>query len=76
MSERAERCETCKFWEGYTGDVEHGNEPTRGNCHRYPPRHYPNPDSETLEDQYDFPAVETDDWCGEWQAITLAAVQE
>lgn len=35
VGERAERCETCRWWKGEEGDDD---EPFMGECHRYPPK--------------------------------------
>jgi len=76
MSERAERCETCRFW-----DTENSDEGW-GDCRRYPPTkmlfeieamghdktsqdiHNSLGDSSSV---WVWPYTESDDWCGEWQ---------
>lgn len=74
--ERAERCETCRFFDTTDRD---GN--FRGECHRYPP----NP-SMTAQQQKEaisavgpndgllatwFPEVTKVDWCGEFQPLAV-----
>lgn len=61
---RAERCETCRFWEPYNDF---------GYCRRFPPvnlavnrDNYHESDHPPLEAAQ--PATEPDDWCGEWKA--------
>ena len=58
--ERAERCETCRFFDPYEdeGGIEDGW------CHRYPPSiKYPK------VIRCHCPVVLIDDWCGEWKPI-------
>lgn len=67
MSERQERCETCRFW-------EEGDSRGVGECHRLPPS--------LIEGQFVdrtdvvfpkeprrrvFPETDNGDWCGEWR---------
>jgi hypothetical protein len=56
---RAERCETCRFWQGH-GDGT-------GNCRRYPPVVY----EKDFEVQF-FPNTKESWWCGEYQPATVA----
>ncbi len=58
MSERKERCETCRFW---TSPKE-GEE--RGICHRFPPMV-----PVVLRGRVHYLAPKTYQmfWCGEWQ---------
>lgn len=74
MSEnkRAERCETCRWWNlsaawdsgretGFDGELE-------SKCHRYPPMRSLQPDLDPADACYwDRPATYDTDWCGEWQ---------
>lgn len=72
MSERTERCETCRFLGPPT-------EPTvPGHCRRHAPHpvvlrreDVPDLDPDTLWPWW--PAVLEDDWCGEWQPAEAAA---
>lgn len=65
MSERKERCETCRFWDATEG---------LNNCRRYPPTFTAiaiepgEVENGTLEADLAFwPQTGPDDWCGEWQ---------
>lgn len=55
---RAERCETCKFWEQ---DSER-----EGSCNRYPPM--PVFDDNSGEVETCFTWTGLGHWCGEWKA--------
>ncbi len=46
-----ENCGTCRFSDNRT---------MPGECHRFPPQ-------ATIEADFIFPAVNADDWCGEWK---------
>ena len=48
-----ERCQTCRFWIFA---------PPRGLCRRYPPK------LSERHNEFLHPAVNQDDWCGEWQS--------
>ena len=49
---RPERCGNCRYYvRGYGGG--------KGHCHRFPPSHWPEPNS--------WPAVDATEWCGEHQ---------
>jgi|GEM_PF-2907155 hypothetical protein len=63
MSDKAERCELCRYFELHTGESDMltdlvdgllGSEDVAGRCRRYPP----NPK---------WPGVKLDDWCGEFK---------
>lgn len=71
MAERAERCETCRFFWQDRDLTE---------CRRYAPRRMlVDVDTSTLEDEDSsasfrlWPSVFATDWCGEWRAITDSA---
>lgn len=75
MTERKERCETCRFWECLGRDE--GGE-SHGQCHRNPPVMAPlieafhdwfgNPSNVLYGLQRGmFPITDSIDWCGEWQ---------
>ena len=57
MSERAERCERCRFWEQSPPEPE-------GYCHRYPPTVFLMDDLDTVEC---FPVTLSTVWCGEFK---------
>lgn len=71
--ERAERCETCKWWETmYLGhgkrnrsDPLEDDDSPWGYCRRYPPLARGNYD---IHDNCESPKTTDDHWCGEWQA--------
>ena len=70
MSERTERCETCKFWDCWeasvyeiTGDANETNE-TGGLCRVGPPTHR----NDNGVGQWDL--VSSDEWCGGWKPKT------
>lgn len=71
--ERAERCETCRFWERNSGvdDESGGGCDNGGCCKRLPPTYCgPHEDNATRPMDWmlwSFPAVTSDDWCGEWK---------
>lgn len=76
----AERCETCRFWRplvlaqplhgrwnGYADFEEKHGQPA-GTCNRFPPAvRLDVPKGKDLA-AGNFPGVNFDDWCGEWQA--------
>lgn len=78
MGERAERCETCRFWELLPAGHQDRGEPLNGTCRRFPPvldtaRLVKQKYDEIVEDTfkgggYVFPVTGSDDWCGEWRA--------
>jgi len=90
QGERAERCETCRFWQQSYEDLHVGQ------CRRYPPqmcdtvvRYYAkNPlvkheyeESDTLAaagaaDPWRFPVLCFDDWCGEYKPLALPMVKD
>ncbi len=64
MSERRERCETCRFW-----DSPHVDQQEDGLCRRHAPRCFPRKEeSETLRYPR-WPLTLNDEWCGEWQPL-------
>jgi hypothetical protein len=66
--ERAERCETCRFWWNPEGDhLEDTDEPW-GHCRRYPPVVL-NPEEFYRSESHDFPISMGFMWCGEWQPL-------
>lgn len=76
-SKDAESCQSCRFYQNTF------NEPEHGYCLRYPPKLMAMPDwDEWAEsDQSDWelfwelsqsPAVESADWCGEYQPAAAA----
>jgi hypothetical protein len=68
-----EKCETCRFWEKWSGREGYGF------CHRYPPpvvEEEPEEDSEPNiavepylpeDGRARWPAVSSGEWCGEWK---------
>ena len=71
MSERKERCETCRFWEEVVQKLGRA-----GDCRRYPPAlpltaGQPCGDDDALGM---FPVVGFKAWCGEWQAMPLPVI--
>ena len=71
MSERVDRCETCRFWEPYEAQKnEWGWD--RGDCHRFPPIPvFCEPQQEHIPEGY-FTDVFKDKWCGEWKPAQAA----
>jgi hypothetical protein len=77
MSEqRAERCETCRFWEPIS--PESGD----GYCRRYPPIATGfSPDVEAAEPSVStrafcyWPETDHTDWCGEWQSMSKGRIE-
>ena len=77
MSERQDRCGTCRFWEDADPDepaqpeeIAPGilTDPKKyGYCHRYPPR--------PTEDSTGYPVTDLSDWCGEWQPKSLPVIE-
>lgn len=65
---RAERCETCRWWEWCRGVSEYCGYKA-GYCHRLPPVLHKDPDYKLyLSDQHwTHPIVTSTDWCGEYQ---------
>ncbi len=72
MSERQERCETCRWWDQSETDG------TACPCKRYPPvltaSQFPSMSEEDRERGI-WPYTESFDWCGEWQRIPLPLVE-
>jgi hypothetical protein len=60
--ERAERCETCKWWEGDFDDSREGL------CRRYPPVYAPVDVPGGDEEPWYRPVTSYDNFCGEWRA--------
>lgn len=58
MTERSERCETCRFWEKDGTGL--------GHCYRYPPQMFPTVPKRG-EGVWLQPQTFDNDWCGEWQ---------
>jgi hypothetical protein len=79
---REQRCETCRFWDnelgygGYShsgqtmGEFEYNERVPGGHCHRYPPLAVVEGMERAPFNQRRYPGTMSDDWCGEWQAIT------
>ena len=63
--ERAERCETCRWWEGY--ELEPDEKFPVGSCKRYPPV-YVKCNSHHAVDNFTPAVTYNDDFCGEWAA--------
>lgn len=58
-------CKTCRFW------VTEANPPvTEGECRRYPPPMYYNPEAQEYTSGGVFPTTGANDWCGEHRPIT------
>lgn len=80
IDERPDRCETCRFWDGYEHMTREemidrsASKFESGSCRRYPPVPYVDCEPTRLENlTYGtpadrFPLTTHDDWCGEWQA--------
>jgi len=80
--DRAERCETCKWWNPSSRSKPNVlaamSESMRevlellplGFCHRYPPQLTFQPPSDNHDEDFDsrFPDSQPDDFCGEWSA--------
>ena len=78
--ERAERCETCRFWDRQDRHI--------GECRRYPPckllgdleaaiGNAPtamHPVDRHRNQDWVWPSLNPDDWCGEWQPIGPVSV--
>lgn len=70
----SERCDTCRFYYAHAGQ-----NPNEGRCRRYPPS-YCQPDADAwpqgnwpiYADEWTWPMVEGDAWCGEYQAAAIA----
>ncbi len=81
-SERAERCETCRFWallpDGDQADdpvVADADDGTRiGNCRRFPPKKADGAATVYESCGWACPVTVSDEWCGEWQARPEAAI--
>lgn len=58
MEDRVMKCATCAFYR-----VEPGED--YGRCHRYPPIMLISGN----QIDFDFPSVNDEDFCGEWQGI-------
>jgi hypothetical protein len=73
MSDAAERCATCRFWELLPKAHQ---EPDAGGllglCHRFPPTLQPHEaisfEAASSPDAWILPTTWNDFWCGEWQA--------
>lgn len=52
MSEREQRCKTCRWWS------RQGNDPQEAECRRRPP---------VVSDRRPWPTTRPNDWCGDWQ---------
>ena len=50
-------CESCRWYE-LIEDV------STGHCHKNPPMTFGSPDGEFMTD---FPEVDSEDWCGQWE---------
>ncbi len=69
MSDRRDRCDTCRFWEsdGLTASDALGvadlSDSVVGYCHRHPP-------SRQVKRMWSLHVLTVEsDWCGEWEAI-------
>jgi len=62
MTERKERCETCRFWKDHSVTSD-------ATCHRYPPAaaYRYTGDYRVITDHGVFPHAYENDWCGEYQ---------
>ena len=75
MTERKERCETCRFW------MKMENEHTTGDCHRHAPSPVlidQLPDGDNTSDGGDYvwwPVLLKADWCGEWTPVDTPAAK-
>lgn len=74
MSERKDRCETCRFWveefdgkKGPSDPLDDTDEPW-GRCRRYPPVLIEIPANLYQGGSCQQPITMPYDWCGEWQA--------
>lgn len=70
---RPDRCETCRFWQGFPELQEDSGERISGCCHRFPPKLIPMADCADIDrdsscpPRWEFPATYDVAWCGEWQ---------
>ncbi len=64
MSDRQERCETCRFWEEGIADAV-----AWGTCKRFPPQkiEFTVFDEGGCVHEGRWPDTEKDSWCGEWK---------
>lgn len=62
----SEQCGNCRFFDASWGEKE------RGYCQRYAPRPILEC-NQTHDPILIWPPVESDEWCGEWQARTQPA---
>ena len=80
MSERTERCDNCRFWDGWIDGNE--DDGYLGHCRRYPPTFAP---QKCIEDYFGnsvdvseplclglWPLTDESWWCGEWQLVQPA----
>jgi len=67
MTERIERCETCKFWMGPHPSHYPDN---RGGCRRYAPRPLSIGNDSEHFGLWTWPMVCPDQWCGEFILVT------
>lgn len=68
MSERADRCETCRYWDVWDDPVSAtGSSFQFGECRRHAPRPYLESDDPTLIEPVTWPNTRMTSWCGEWK---------
>ena len=72
-----ERCAACRFLDPY--DHDEGWHVIWGVCRRYPPILFTNNSGEELfidelSDKWRQPNVRADDWCGEFQRLSIGAI--
>jgi hypothetical protein len=69
VSERKERCDTCRFWSNQDDDGT-------GLCRRNPPKAASTPEQQSIVEEWTedgwammgfWPWTSDSDWCGEWQ---------
>lgn len=87
MSERKERCETCRWWDSegdgayYRDETDTSDVP--GQCSRFPPQFVAFPQDEDPKELprcchshifWQQPITQHHDWCGEWQGVGPIAI--
>ncbi len=75
MSDRPDRCETCRFWEVYHLDPDDDPQYEPGECHRHPPTLLQSDKLRRTDGNGNiyigkawWPETMPGDWCGEWEA--------
>ncbi len=81
MSDRPDRCETCRFWEVYhNGGPDEDPQYDPGECRRHPPTLLQTMELRRIDATANiyvgkawWPETMRDDWCGEWEGMIQPA---